>query len=202
MRRVCLLALFLTFSQLASSYAQQKDSAPAKDAPVSKDAPKPDALVEEWFGRLNNLDDWFIANDGKEQNEKVVDRLLEMFSEDAYLQVGPSENQLGSVTYHGRDAIRKWIDNFSRSFIDLNYRTHFKTKNEQSVKPVLAYDAPWGEKLVAVEITGVYASRRDRTRFWVPGAAFFTFDKEGKVQELRLYMLRDEREETKTYTSM
>jgi hypothetical protein len=202
MRRVFLLALFLIFSQFGSSHAQQKDSAPAKDPVAPKEALKPEALVEEWFGRLNNLDDWFILPDGKEENEKVVDRLLEMFSEDAYLQVGPSENQLGSVTYHGREAIRKWVDNFSRTFLDLNYRTHFKTKNEQSVKPVHVFDAPWGEKMVAVEITGVYASRRDRTRFWVPGAAFFTFDKQGKVQELRLYMLRDEREETKTYTSM
>jgi hypothetical protein len=36
----------------------------------------------------------------------------------------------------------------------------------------------------------------------MPGSAFFTYDKAGKIQSLRLYVMRDEREETKTYTSM
>ena len=188
--------LILVFSQLGFSHPQQKDS-PPNDAAL-----KPQGLVEEWFSRVNNLDDWFIAMDGKEDNDAVVDRLLELFSDDAYLQVGPSETQIGPVTYHGRAAIRKWIDRFSRSFLDLNYRTHFKTKEETTVKPVYVFDTPWGEKTVAVEFTGVHTVRRDRIRFWVPGAAFFTFDKLGKIQSLRLYMLKEEAEQTKTYVGM
>jgi hypothetical protein len=151
---------------------------------------------------LNNLDDWFIAPDGREQNDAVVDRVLELFAEDASLEVGPWENQLGTVRYQGRDSIRRWIDRFSKSFLDLNYRIHFRTKAEKTAKPVYVFESPWGETMVAVEFAAVHTVRRDRLRYWMPGSAFFAYDKEGKIQSLRLYTLRDEREETKTYTSM
>jgi hypothetical protein len=159
-------------------------------------------LAEEFFGRLNALDDWFISMDGKEENKAVVDRFMELFSSDAYLQVGPSKNQLGGVTYHGVEGIRKWADQFSRSYLDLNYRINFKTRQEKTAKPVYAFQMPWGDQGAAVEFTAVYTNRDDRIRFWMPGAAFFTFDKDGKIVDLRLYMLRDEAEQTKTYVAM
>jgi hypothetical protein len=159
-------------------------------------------LTEEFFGRLNALDDWFISLDGKEENKEVVDRFVELFSRDAYLQLGPSKNQLGGVIYHGPDAIRKWADQFSRTYLDLNYRINYKTRQEKTAKPVFAFQMPWGDEGAAVEFTAVYTNRNDRNRFWMPGAAFFTFDKEGKIVELRLYMLRDEAEQTKTYIAM
>jgi hypothetical protein len=166
---------------------------------------KPDnlqGLAEEFFGRLNALDDWFISMDGKEDNKAVVDRFMELFNPDAYLQVGPSKNQLGGVTYHGLEGIRKWADQFSLTYLDLNYRINFKTRQEKTAKPVYAFPMPWGDQGVAVEITAVYTNRSDRIRFWMPGAAFFTFDKDGKILELRLYQLHDEAEQTKTYVAM
>jgi len=159
-------------------------------------------LVDEFFGRWNALDDWFLSMDGKEENKAVVDRFLELFSPDAYLQVGPSKNQLGGVTYHGLTAIRKWADEFSRTYLDLNYRINFKTRREQTGKPVYVFQMPWGESGAAVEFTAVHTHRTDRKRYWMPGAAFFMFDKEGKVADLRIYLLRDEAEETKTYVAM
>jgi len=36
----------------------------------------------------------------------------------------------------------------------------------------------------------------------MPGAAFFMFDKDGKIVDLRLYRLRDEAEQTKTCVAM
>jgi hypothetical protein len=160
------------------------------------------ALVEEFFGRWNALDDWFLSMDGKEENKTVVDRFMELFNEDAYCQVGPSKNQLGGVTYHGLAAIRKWADEFSRTYLDLNYRINFKTRREQTGKPVYVFQMPWGESGAAVEFTAVHTNRQDRKRFWMPGAAFFMFDKDGKISDLRLYLLRDEAEETKTYVAM
>jgi SnoaL-like domain len=157
---------------------------------------------EEFFTRLNALDDWFITMDGKEDNKAVVDRFMELFNPDAYLQVGPSKNQLGGVTYHGVEGIRKWADQFSRSYLDLNYRISFKTREEKTAKPVYTFQMPWGEQGAAVEFTAVYTNRTDRNRFWMPGAAFFMFDKDGKITELRIYMLRDEAEQTKTYVAM
>ena len=105
---------------------------------------------EEFFTRLNALDDWFITMDGKEDNKAVVDRFMELFTPDAYLQVGPSKNQLGGVTYHGVEGIRKWADQFSKSYLDLNYRISFKTRDEKTAKPVYSFQMPWGEQGAAV----------------------------------------------------
>jgi hypothetical protein len=195
MRRLSLLS-FLIWAFCGVSLAQaptNADGAPSKEQ----------ELVEEWFGRLNDLDDWFISMDGKEENQALVDKFLELFSPDVYMQVGPSTRQIGPVIYHGLEGIRKWANEFSRSYLDLNYRTHFKTRHESTVKPIHVFQiAATGETSVAVEFTGVYTVRRDRKRVWIPGAAFFIFDKDGKVQDLRLYLLRDEAEETTTYVGM
>ena len=198
-RRVFLMGLMLPLFVLTML---RRPGFPQAKGEPEMTAEKLQALPEEFFGRLNALDDWFISMDGKEENKAVIDRFMELFSPDAYLQVGPSKNQLGGVTYHGLEAIRKWADQFSRSYLDLNYRTHFKTRNEKTVKPVYAFQMPWGDKGAAVEFTAVYTNRNDRKRFWMPGAAFFTFDNNGKIVDLRLYMLRDEAEETKTYIAM
>jgi hypothetical protein len=82
--------------------------------------PKPEELADEWFTRLNELDDWYISFDGKEENGPVVDRFVELYSADAYHQVGPSENQIGSVVYRGPAAIRKWADEFSKKYVAVN----------------------------------------------------------------------------------
>ena len=34
----------------------------------------PEKLVDQWFIRLNALDDWYISYDGKEETDAVVDR--------------------------------------------------------------------------------------------------------------------------------
>src|SRR5436853_6178827 len=120
---------------------------------------KPDKLqgfAEEFFGRLNGLDDWFIAMDGKEDNKAVVDHFMELFSPDAYVQVGPSKNQLGGVTYHGLEGIRKWADQFSKSYLDLNYRISFNTRDEKTANPVYSFQLPWVDEGAAVEFTAVY----------------------------------------------
>jgi hypothetical protein len=83
--------------------------APSKAAII-----KPEELANEWFIRLNQLDDWYISYDGKEENQNVVNRFLELYAEDAFHQVGPSATQIGPVIFHGKEAIRKWADDFSR----------------------------------------------------------------------------------------
>ena len=65
--------------------------APSSDArPPAQKSPavKPEELALEWFIRLNELDNWFISYDGKEENQKVVDRFLELYADDAFHQVG------------------------------------------------------------------------------------------------------------------
>ena len=156
---------------------------------------KPDQLVDQWFIRLNQLDDWYITNDGREENDEVVDRFLQLYRPDAFHQVGPGQNQAGAVVFHGYDGIRKWTNDFSKNYVQLGYRVDFMTRSEKTIQPVYVLQAPWGGTGVSVEFTGVYTTRRDRKRFIVPGAGFFLFDEAGKIQRVRLYMLSDELQE-------
>jgi len=51
---------------------------------------------------------------------------------------------------------------------------------------------PWGGTAVSVEFLGAYTVRLDKRRIVASGATFFRFDDAGKIQNVRLYMLRDE----------
>ena len=154
--------------------------------------PKPEELAKEWFVRLNELDDWYISYDGKEENDAVVDRFLDLYAADAYHQVGPSENQIGPVVFYGKDAIRKWTSDFSRKYVALNYRVEYKTKKEKPIQPFYTTQFPWGGTGASTQFEAIYTNREDRKQFVVPGAIFFIFDEAGKIQNLRLYLLRDE----------
>ena len=167
---------------------------PAAQTPASSKSPsiKPEEMANEWFIRLNELDDWYISFDGKEENARVVDRFLELYAPDAFHQVGPSQNQSGAVVFHGRDAIRKWADDFSKTFTALNYRIEYKTRKEKPLQPIYAIQFPWGGTGAAAQFEAIYTNRQDRKQFVVPAAVFFMFDDAGKIESLRLYMLRDE----------
>ena len=152
----------------------------------------PEKLVDQWFIRLNALDDWYISYDGKEETDAVVDRFVELYDRDAFHQVGPNENQIGPVVFHAHDGIKKWATDFAKKRVQLAYRVDMITRNEKTAQLVFSTKPPWGGIAAAVEFTAVYTNREDRKRFIVPGSAFFIFDDSGKIQRLRLYMLRDE----------
>jgi hypothetical protein len=155
-------------------------------------APAPEELAREWFIRLNELDDWYISFDGREENEAVVNRFLDLYAADAYHQVGPSETQIGAVVFYGKDAIRKWADDFSKKYIGLNFRVEYKTKKEKPIQAFYVTQFPWGGTGAATELQAIYTTRDERRQFVVPAAVFFIFDESGKIQNLRLYMLKDE----------
>jgi hypothetical protein len=152
----------------------------------------PEKLVDQWFIRLNALDDWYISYDGKEETDAVVDRFLDLYDADGFHQVGPNENQIGPVVFHARDGIKKWATDFAKKHVQLAYRIDFITRNEKSAQLVYSIKPPWGGIAAAAEFTAVYTNREDRKRIIVPGSVFFLFDDSGKIQRLRLYMLKDE----------
>jgi hypothetical protein len=155
----------------------------------------PDKLIDQWFIRLNALDDWYISYDGKEETDAVVNNFVELYDKDAFHQVGPNENQIGPVVFHGHDAVRKWATDFAKSHVQLAYRIDFITRNEKSAQLVYSIKPSWGGIAAAAEFTAAYTNRQDRKRIVVPGSAFFLFDEAGKIQRVRLYMLRDETQE-------
>jgi len=152
----------------------------------------PEKLVDQWFIRLNALDDWYISYDGKEETDAVVDRFVELYDRDAFHQVGPNENQIGPVVFHGPEGIKKWATDFAKKHVQLAYRVDMMTRNEKTAQLVYSVKPPWGGIAAAVEFTAVYTNREDRKRIMIPGSAFFVFDDSGKILRLRLYMLRDE----------
>lgn len=178
-------AILFVVGLVAASSAQSP-------APPKTPAIAPEEIAKEWFIRLNELDDWYISFDGREENGAVVDRFLELYAQDASHQVGPSEKQIGAVIFHGRDAIRTWTTNFSRKFVALNYRVEYKTKKEEPVQPFYVMQFPWGGTGASTQFEAIYTNRDDRRQFVVPGAVFFIFDEAGKIQNVRLYLLRDE----------
>ena len=153
---------------------------------------KPEDLANEWFIRLNELDDWYISYDGKEENQKVVDRFLELYADDAFHQVGPSATQIGPVIFHGKDAIRKWADDFSKKYVALNYRIEYKTRKEKPLQPFYAIQFPWGGTGASTQFEAIFTNRDDRRQYVVPGAVFFMFDESGKIDNVRLYLLQNE----------
>jgi len=154
--------------------------------------PKPEELADQWFTRLNQLDDWFISVNGKEENEAVVERFVELYASDAYHQIGPSENQIGQVVLHGTDAIRRWANEFSKKYVGVNYRVEYKTRNEKTLQPFFVTQFPWGGLGASTEFMAIFRNRDDRRQFAMPGAVFFMFDETGKIENVRLYLLRDE----------
>ena len=84
---------------------------------------------------------------------------------------------------------------FARSHVQLAYRIDFITRNEKSAQLVYSIKPPWGGIAAAAEFTAVYTNREDRKRIVIPGSVFFLFDQAGKIQRVRLYMLRDETQE-------
>lgn len=149
-------------------------------------------LVREWFQRLNALDDWFISMEGKEEHEPVVNRFIELYDPEALQLVGPNENQLGTAPYHRHQGIRKWTDDFARTFVQLAYRLEVQTVKEKTASLIYATPMPWGGAAVSVEFVAVYSLRQNRKKYAAPGAAFFQFSEDGKIQRLRLFIPKDE----------
>jgi hypothetical protein len=164
----------------------------AQTTPQKSATIKTDELANEWFIRLNELDNWYISYDGTEENQKVVERFLELYAEDAFHQVGPSATQIGPVIFHGKDAIRKWADDFSKRYVGLNYRIEYKTRKEKPLQPFYTIQFPWGGTGASTQFEAIFSNREDRRQFVVPGAVFFMFDEAGKIDSVRIYLLRDE----------
>jgi len=184
----CVGIILLVLALVACARLSDAQTTASPKPPVVK----PDELANEWFIRLNELDDWHISFDGKEENQAVVDRFLELYADEALHQVGPSATQIGPVIFHGKDAIRRWADDFSKRYVALNYRVEYKTRKEKPLQPFYVIQFPWGGTGASTQFEAIFTNRDDRRQFVVPGAVFFIFDESGKIDSLRLYLLRDE----------
>jgi hypothetical protein len=153
-------------------------AAPQPDAPKPSDAQR---IVETWFARWNLLD-------GTPAN---VEALVELYEPDALHSTAPASHQLGTVTYHGHDGIRKMVQTFMADFEKPAYRMETVTAKEQTARLFNTAQGPWGGPSVAVEFVAVYTARKEGRRLVQPAAAFFQIQG-GKIRRLRLYMAAGE----------
>src|SRR5688572_16839704 len=187
MKRKIVSVLLLLLAMLCVSPSSKAQSSAPPKPPL-----KPEQLADQWLVRLNELDDWYISVDGKEENDAVVDRFVDLYAPEAYHQVGPNENQIGTVVYHRKDSIRLWANEFSKKYIGVNYRVDYRTRKEKTVQPFHVIQFPWGGTGASTEVAAVYMNREDRRQFVVPGAVFCLFDETGKIESVRMYLLHGE----------
>lgn len=178
----------------------------------------PETLVREWFARLNTLDDWSPENaenqvdrsgpeeskpeelDHEESNlelgspnpEPFVESFVELYRPDAFIFVRPNQHQMGPVMYYEHAGVRAWANYYAKTFFDLAYRLNTQTAREITTELFYSTPLPWGGLAVSVEFTAVYTFRDGEKKFTAPGAAFFQFAEDGRIQRLRLYELKDE----------
>jgi len=169
-RLLLIIAVALTVAGL--SFAQSQAPKP----PL-----KPEEIVRLWFERWNALDG----------SEEAGSRLLELYHPDAYHQTSPNEKQMGQVRYHGHDAIKKMVTDFTAANHELNFRIQAVSANEKSGDLIHTAEGPWGGPSAAVEYAAAYTTRKDTRRWMHPGAAFFQIQ-DGKIRGARFYMARDE----------
>lgn len=147
--------------------------------------PAPDALVREWFARLNALDG----------SEDAFRKFVDLYRPEALQQVGPGETQYGPVYLQDRRQIDWWIRDFFATHTPIPETTYFalrvQTVNEKTANVIHATETPWGHQGGAAEFTARYVDRRSGKGFMLSGAAFFQFHA-GQIVRLRLYIPREE----------
>lgn len=153
--------------------------------PQTSDQVAPDALVRDWFDRLNQLD-------GRDAS---FDRFVDLYQPDALQQVGPTMNQYGHVYLQDQRQIRHWIHEFFATHAPIPETTYFalrvQTVSEKTASVVYATGTPWGDSGGAVEFTARYLEPATGRAFMLSGSAFFQF-RANKIVRLRLYMPREE----------
>ena len=180
MRRLIIISTLITFLSVCDLQAQAALET------------KEQTLAEEFLKRLNALDDWYLAVDGKEEGVDVlVNSMMELFAPDVLAEVPPLDpHQIGPVVLRGSTNIRKWIEKIARSRVRLAYLI-----KRQTAGPTGAYEGwrlvdstplPWGGTSLSFQIIATYSLREDRRRFTGPGAVFLQIGNDGKISRLRL----------------
>jgi hypothetical protein len=142
---------------------------------------KPEDVANEWFIRLNELDDWHF--DGRRKTP-AWSILLELYA--GRLPSGrATEKQSGAVVFHSRDAIRK-CGRLLKSFTALNYRIDTR-RGESHGRLRIQFR---GEGRARRQFEAIYTNRQDRKQFVVP-ASVFSSRQAGKIEAFSC-LLRDE----------
>ena len=182
------LIFFTLLTLLVVLQTQAQAPAPAfVDPPQRKQA-------DEWIKRMNDLSDWYISVDGKEQGvEQRVDSMMELYASDVVAEVPPHDlDQIGPVMLRGSANLRKWVDKIARTQTRLTYgivrQTGGPTAEYEGWQLVFSTPMPWGGTAVAFQIRATWSLRENHHRLTAPGAVFLEYGTDGKIHRLRLFL--------------
>ena len=181
--------IVLTVFTLLAALVVQAQNPP--ETPEAESAPDIVQLAVDWVDRLNNLDEWSISLDGREEGiEERVDVFMELFAPDVLAQVPPhDEKQIGPVLLRGSEQLRQWVHKVARSQVEIDYKLQLQTQNEFEGEPMVYSKAlPWGGVGLSFRVNANYTARHDRTTYLEYGAVFLQYDEEGKIQRFRLLL--------------
>jgi hypothetical protein len=188
MRRSILIVISILIASLAV-FNFQAQTPP--QTPPAKPALDPLKLSDDWITRLNNLSNWYLTVEGKEEGrDPLVNSMMELFAPDVIAEVPPhDEDQIGPVMLRGTANVRKWVDKISRTQVKLLYIQKKQTKKQfEGQKLVYSMPLPWGGLGMSFEIVAAWSRREDRRKFTGPGAVFLQYNADGKIDRLRLYV--------------
>src|SRR5205823_4468102 len=145
MRRAVLTLLAVFCCCGLPIYSQYEKPA---DKSSEKSSDKPDALLQEWFKRVNALN-------GSDDSIKA---LVDLYQPDALQQVGPAEKQFGQVFYQNRRQLEKWARDFAQTHLPIPEVNYFsirvQTVEEKTSEVYYTTQTPWGDSGASVEFTG------------------------------------------------
>src|SRR5262245_19095925 len=173
--------------------------APPKPAPAPAAAPAAPAkpavdvtkLGTDFVDKLNTLDDWRLSMDGKEMGlDKVVDALMADFAPDVFAEL-PSEDeeQIGPLELHGAAQLRKWVEKYARTRVELELlMTRQTEKTVEGEYMVFSKPLPWGGTGIAFGIVAPYRMRVYREKFLEMETVFLQYGPDQKIRRFQMYV--------------
>ena len=182
-------------AQPAPAPAAPPKAAPAPPAPAAAAPAKPAVdvtkLGTDFVDKLNTLDDWRLSMDGKEVGlDKVVDAFMADFASDVFAELpSDDEEQIGPLELHGSAQVRKWVEKFARSRVELEYLLVRQTeKTVEGEFMVFSKPLPWGGVGIAFPILAPYSTRVNRDKFLEMETVFLQYGPDQKIHRFQMYI--------------
>src|SRR4029078_859837 len=181
-------------AQAAPTPAPPKPAAPpaaaATPAAPAKPAVDVTKLGTDFVDKLNTLDDWRLGMDGKEVGlDKVVDAFMADFAPDVFAELPTDdEEQIGPLELRGTAQLRRWVENYARTHVDLEFLMVRQTeKTVEGEYMVYSRPLPWGGVGVAFSVLAPITMRADRSKFLALENVVVQYRTDQKIRRLQIY---------------
>ena len=161
---------------------------PAAPAKPAVDVTK---LGTDFVDKLNTLDDWRLSMEGKEVGlDKVVDAFMADFAPDVFAELPTDdEEQIGPLELRGTAQLRRWVENYARTHVDLEFLMVRQTeKTVEGEYMVYSRPLPWGGTGIAFGIIAPYRMRVNREKFLEMETVFLQYGPDQKIRRFQMYV--------------